>query len=237
MPVSTWKRLLSLLNLAAVLGLAGTGYAFFQHRDYLARPFQKPSFQIDGGNKGPPIAKTDAIAITLGRPFEPVKKAEGSGGAQAEAKETILTALQRLGTIIDAVALEPPYTDVHPTITFQFTADQKTKVLKLGEALVTKKKGPLNVPHQYQFIGCKLDRADPDVVYFWFRMRADGDDKQWLKWRAEPELQHDYVTAGDNTLEFSPSIKGSNGVFRAADLETILAAMPDNPDADRKSVV
>ncbi|MCZ6787952.1 MAG: hypothetical protein O7E54_12400, partial [Planctomycetota bacterium] len=83
MPVSTWKRLLSLLNLAAVLGLAGTGYAFFQHRDYLAQPFQKPSFQITGEGDGGGAPKTDAIAITLGRPFEPVKKAEGSGNAKA----------------------------------------------------------------------------------------------------------------------------------------------------------
>ncbi len=92
MPVSTWKRLLSLLNLAAVLGLAGTGYAFFQHRDYLSQPFQKPSFQIDGGNKGPPAGKTDAIAITLGRPFEPAKKIDGGGDTKTDKEETILTA-------------------------------------------------------------------------------------------------------------------------------------------------
>ncbi|MCZ6786494.1 MAG: PDZ domain-containing protein, partial [Planctomycetota bacterium] len=161
-------------------------------------------------------------------------EAEGSGNAKAETKETILTALQRLGKIIDVVALEPPYTNVYPTITFQFNADQKTKILRLGEALVTKKKGPLDLPHQYQFIGCKLDRADPDVVYFWFKMRADGDDKQWLKWRAEPKLQHTYVTAGDDTREFSTSIKGNNGVFRAdADLATILADLPDVPETGK----
>ena len=232
MPVSTWKRLLSLLNLAAVLGLAGTGYAFFQHRDYLAQPFQKPSFQIRRGPNEPP-GETGAIAIPLGRPFEPVKRAEGSGDTKAEKKEVMLTALQRLGKIIDAVALEPPYTFIYPTITFQFTADQKTEViLRLGEALVNKKKGPLDVPHQYQFIGCNSDRADSDVLYFWFKMRVGGDgEPQWLKWRAEAKSPREYVSA-DDTRDFQTSIKGNNGVFRAdADLATIRADLPDNPQA------
>jgi hypothetical protein len=199
MTVASLKRLLSLLNAAAVLGLAGTAWGFYQHRRDLAAPerpvdFDPPVRSIGGGS-----ASIDHLDMRLGRYLDPSATARPAEAEAAPKEEQIETVLEKLGTIRGAVIASPPYTDAQPTIIFEYKqkppgATSNTVVIRLNEALEMKPDpdprraaAGAAVPSRYKFVGCEPDPQNPGWAIFLFDMKCDGTDIQKARWKGDLE--------------------------------------------------
>jgi hypothetical protein len=194
MSVALWKTVLNLAKVAAVLVLVGSGLLFWGHSREMGTAWSAPDFSPPILPSTGVVAQTKDLSLTLGRfqkergPVEPVKK--------EEPKEEILHALARLGEIVGAIVIYPPYGegDFVPAINFKWkmkpagtTGDYRT--IRLGEALIERvADGPTGaVPLQYQFIGCEPDPEKPGFTFFVFDMKCDGTDIQKVHWKVEEE--------------------------------------------------
>lgn len=199
MTVASLKRLLGLLNLAALLGLAGTAWGFYQHRRDVASPekpvdFDPPVRSIRGGE-----TSIEHLDMKLGRYVDPSAVTRPAETAAAPKEEQIETVLEKLGTIRGAVVATPPYRESQPTIIFEYRqkppgATSNTVVIRLHEALEMKPDpdprraaaGAL-VPSRYKFVGCEPDPRNPGWTIFLFDMKCDGTDIQKARWKGDLE--------------------------------------------------
>jgi len=192
MSVTAWKRTLTLLNIAALLGMAGTVYGYMQHRSYLEEPAAKHAFAPEKGAGGSTrYPSTDAIAIALGAPYvEPDKTATKiDTGPKVAATGPVMKDLFK---ITSAVAVEPPYdpNGPQPTLVIEFLKGGESKTIRLGQAI----EGRLDdkrlylgeIPVKYKFIGCRADKLNPYLYHFWFDVFCDGKNLQSLKWIGRP---------------------------------------------------
>jgi len=203
MSIGFLKRLLLLLNVAAVLVLGAAAYGFYEHRKSMKQgDWRPPTFEPDVTKIGPNVVRIEHIDAPLGRFPEEVEKKVVE--KKEEPKEDIESVLQRLGEITSAVVVYPPYDDENrPTITFKLKSGKK-RVLALNEALEERphpKYPRYMVPVRYQFIGCEPDPENPGADYFLFDMRCDGTDIQKMRWIGEDT--GGTVTGGE-ALQASP---------------------------------
>ena len=109
MTVGTNKRILSLLNVAAVLALASTGYAYVAHKGRLSDAPERPSFQPEAVTGGSGLhAKIDSIGIALGQWIDAVETTAVTKEPEAP-KENLASLIAKLGDISGAVVAYPPY--------------------------------------------------------------------------------------------------------------------------------
>lgn len=189
MSVGTLKRLLTLVNLLAVLGLGSTAYAFYSHRQDLKKAYQPPDFKSTQGMRaGIGAADMQFTTIPLGRYPEPAsEEPKPKEEAPVQAIETVL---QQLGKITNAVVVFPPYDNARPSITF-LLRDGTTRTLALGEAIQNKPHpdkayadAGVTVPDRYIFVGCEIDAKD-GMAYFLFDMAGDGKTIERARWTRE----------------------------------------------------
>jgi hypothetical protein len=193
MTVGALKRILVLVNVAAVLGLGGTAYAFLSHCSAMGQPYKPPSFTpppvLPGARD---VSKIDSIPMPLGR--YPVKTATPEAATVEEPTVALADALREYGEILQAFAFEGPYEEggVQPSITFKRKSGE-TVTIRRGDALETRpnpvrgREKHFPVPHRYRFIGCEADPEHPGGFYFLFDMKCDGTDIQKARWRREEE--------------------------------------------------
>jgi hypothetical protein len=192
MTVGAIKRILVLVNVAAVLGLGGTAYAFLSHRSAMGQPYKPPSFTpppvLPGARD---VSKIDSIPMRLGR--FPVKTEAPEAEKPEETVAPLADALREYGEILQAFAFEGPYEEggVQPSITFKRKGGE-TVTIRRGDALETRpnpnpRRKHFPIPHRYRFVGCELDPEHPGGFYFLFDMKCDGTDIQKARWRREDE--------------------------------------------------
>lgn len=214
MSVGSLKRILLIVNVLALLGLSGTAYGFWSHRQALQAEHSWPDFTIAAtrGTGAADVGKIKNINLTLGKFPEPKKPVEAT--ETEEPTEEILSVLKRLGDIIGAVVFYPPYGDAtgfRPSISFKLTGGtQDIRTIAVGEALETRPHPELGkafqIPHRYQFVRCERDPEDPTATYFVFDMKLDGTDIQKVKWQGDIEVKPlDSVDGPDGAGEESVS--------------------------------
>ncbi|MEE8106578.1 MAG: PDZ domain-containing protein [Planctomycetota bacterium] len=226
MSITSWKRTLTLLNITAVLGMAGTVYGYMQHRSFLGEPAVKYAFAPEkgpGGNTRYP--STDAIGVMLGAPFvepdkNPTKVDDGPKEAASGPK------MKDLFQITSAVAMEPPYGEegARPTLVIEFLkGGGEPKTLRLGNGIEgrfdPKRLYLGEIPVKYKFIGCRPDKNNPYLYHFWFDVHCDGKNLQSLTWIGQPpDPTHTYVDPLSGAIVESSNEHGS------------VAMVPDNAD-------
>lgn len=198
MSVGFAKRLLTLLNLAAVLALAGTGYGWWSHNSSLGKPWKEPDFGVPVKVSEQASVGIDNIPMRLGT-YPRAVAAPAAEEAEEAPVENIQTALDKLGKIKSAVVAYPPYDYARPAIVFEANetlpgAQNKIVTISLGQALVTKPHPDAHlaqwgerVPSRYKFVGCEPDPEHPGWTFFLFDMACDGTDIQKARWKGESE--------------------------------------------------
>jgi hypothetical protein len=191
MSVAVWKTVLTLAKVCAVLFIVGSGLLFWGHTRDMGTAWSAPDFS-------PPVkpiligvGSTKDLSIPLGRfqkerpAAEPVKKEEPKGDIEAE--------LARLGEIIGAIVMFPPYEEggFVPAINFKWKMkpageQNDVRTIRLGEALEERPSGAnQGTPVRYMFVGCERDPENPGFTYFLFDMKCDGTDIQKVHWKLE----------------------------------------------------
>lgn len=200
MSVGALKRILTLVNLLAVLGLGGTAYGFLSHRSAMATPQARPDFVPE------PVrtqfrdqAKIDSVSMRLGRFPEPREATQAA--VEQPVEDKVEDAISKLGSIFSALAFVGPYTKggLQPTITFKLKNGNLLTICRGDSGEATPYPTALEVrPHpeianflipvRYQFVGCEPDHEHEGGVFFLFDMKCDGTDIQKARWRgALPE--------------------------------------------------
>jgi hypothetical protein len=241
MSVGFLKRLLSFLNIAAVLAIAGTAWGFWSHRGNLEREWQPPDFVIPVGAVTQYTSPIDHVTMRLGEFPEPVAAKPVDEPKPLE--EDIQTALDKLGEIRSAIVVYPPYGDgIAPALIFEFRAQpawakHKIVTIRMGEALQMRPHSHPKLrawkelePARYQFVGCEPDPANPSWTYFLFDMACDGKDIQKARWRGEGEQKVlPSAAAGEASGEFK-EIGGGGLIVRADSLPADAPGQPgDKP--------
>jgi len=185
MTVGALKKLLVLANVVAVLGLGGTAYGFWSHRDNMNRPHDWPDFAYTPARIAESVGQIKNTDMSLG--LYPEKVEETAAKPEPEPEKEIIGVLERLGTITGAIAFPGPYgeTGDQPAIIFDLKAGG-TRTLARNEAIEMRPHPvykDFRIPHRYQFIGCERDAENPDLIYFVFDMKCDGSDIQRVAWR------------------------------------------------------
>ena len=185
MTVGTNKRILSILNVGAMLALAFTGYAYAAHAGHLGDAPDRPGFQpetITGA--GGLNAKIDSIGITLGQWIDAVETVEVNKTPE-QPKEDLASQIAKLGVINGAIVVYPQYPP-YPSIMFEYhqapAGGDRLQTIGLGEALETRPhRDPklaargFTEPNKYRFIGCQPDPERPGWTYFVFDLDCDGE--------------------------------------------------------------
>ena len=195
MTVGFLKRFLTLVNFAAILGIAGTAYGFYAHRQELGEEFKSPGFQTPPSQRRAQKSQAiriDSTFIPLGQYPEP--KTVDNKPVENKPVEKVETAIQKLGNIRDVIICYPPYKGIKPTIHFEYHTkpaglDSKLVPIVIGEALQTKphpdpayQKYGVRVNVAYKFIRCEPDPKDPHVTWFVFDVHCDGKSEQKARW-------------------------------------------------------
>jgi hypothetical protein len=198
MTVGLTKRLLSIANVVAVLGIAGAAYGFWSHRSEINQRWDAPDFVIEPTTRrakgGGRIGDTN---IPLGM-FP--KQVEDTGPVREEPKEIeIQKAIDELGWIIGAIVVYPPYDKgLHPALIFKYKSPpqglDKVVTIRLGEALITRPaadpedaKWGVRENVQFTFVGCEPDKERPGGTYFLFKVREDDEKVEKARWQGEVE--------------------------------------------------
>jgi len=196
MSVGSLKRLLIFVNLAAVLGLSGTAFGFWNHRRTLAEQRKWPDFTIAAvrGAGAGDVGKIKNLNLPLGK--FPVEKKPSEATEPEKPTEEILSVIARKGEIIGAVVFYPPYDNASgfkPSISFKLKAGGEIVTIAMGEALETRDHPDLGkafqIPKLYLFAGCERDPKDPKTTYFLFDMTLDGSNIQRVKWQGDVEAK------------------------------------------------
>ncbi|MGQ0612399.1 MAG: PDZ domain-containing protein [Planctomycetaceae bacterium] len=243
MNVGTLKRLLTLVNGAALLLLAGTAYGFIQHRSEMKETATALDFVPPRRSREAVSGAIQAVDLRLGRYKDAAPKGPDEPVESEQPKVDVKAEIERLGVIKGAIIVEPPYTTNLPSITFEYHqvpagASSRLRTIALGEALEMQlssnpkaAEANLRVPVRYKFIGCRRDEAG---VWFRFDMKCDGSDIQELRWKED--------VPGSSVPDDKPPPKPdgpstSKGIFIGdlTDLEKPVPSRP--PDAPAPDVV
>jgi len=192
MTVGAIKKLLVLTNVAAVLALCGTAWGFWSHRQYLQSPREWPDFAFTPAMIADQVGQMGNIGMPLG--VYPVTVEKPAETNREPEQEEILSVLQKLGTITDAIVAfgaDGGTDSVRPAIIFKLKEGGAIRTLAMGDAILNKPH-PLYgdqfpIPVAYKFIGCRRDEKNPKVTLFDFDMRCDGSDIQSVAWKGETE--------------------------------------------------
>jgi len=215
MSVGLWKNVLGIAKVAAVLVIIGSALLFWGHRTAIAAAWGAPDFSPPVAPYVKRVAETGSLSIPLGR----FQKERGPVVAppKEEPKRDIEAELARLGEIIGATVIYPPYEEggYAPAINFKWRvkpagAESDVRTIRLGEALEERSSGPnRGTPLRYQFVGCERDAANPGYTYFLFDMKCDGTDIQKVHWKLEEPSQ------APKSVEPAPSntVVSSNQVY------------------------
>jgi hypothetical protein len=193
MSVGAIKKLLVLVNFLAVLGLAGTAYGFWSHREYLNGPHEWPDFGYTPDRIDDEVGQIENTNMVLGR--FPVKVEEKPVEVEQPKEEKIESVLERLGEITSTITILPPYRPggERPAITFKRRDNGELLTLALGDAIDNKPHpifgDRMPIPVRYKFIGCEADPDNSQITYFLFDMKCDETDIQKIAWRGEELLQ------------------------------------------------
>ena len=214
MAVGTIKRLLALINIVAVLALAGTAWGFWQHRSALGQVPEPIDFAHEVQRGSDSLVLIDSIAMRLGR-FPQAKEETRVDAPSTE--EKIETVLEQYGTITSAVSIEGPYDKgpPFPAITFELKSGG-TKTIRLGDALRTRPNSDPNlakhfpVPLNFMFVGCEPVPGRPGWTYFLFDMNCDGKDIQKAKWKGDVDRTQPTTAPGAASL---PEHRSSPGLY------------------------
>jgi len=195
MSVGSLKRLIVLFNLAAVIGLCGTAYGFWNHRSSLAeqRPWPDFHFKPTSAGGSATVGQIKNVGMTLGKfPVAPTKKEVVEKEPEVSPIQSVL---RNLGEIIGAVVFYAPYEDnqgFQPSITFKLKGGG-IRTLARGEAIETQPHPDFGkiypMPYRYKFVGCVRDEKDLNITYFLFDMKCDGTDIQRVKWLGDIEVK------------------------------------------------
>jgi len=197
MTVGLLKRLLTFVNLAALLGIAGTAYGFWSHHGDMNEAYKPPNFNATTKVQRNTATRIDNTGIQLGQ----FPKPESAPTETTDTKETVKieAEIDRLGVIKGAIVVSEPYTIMKPAIIFEYKnppAGTKDKVItiQVGEALVTR---PHSNPAlaergdrenvRFTFIRCEPDPKRPGRTLFVFDVHGDGKDIQKARWKGEME--------------------------------------------------
>lgn len=243
MSVGSLKRLLLLANLGAVLLLGVVAFSFLGHKSAMGEPTKRPVFApepiVGGGER---IGAIDHVTMKLGR--FPEAAATTTETPTEEALPEIESVLARLGTIVGAIVVYPPYDPkgLLPSIIFE-PKGQPTKRMSitLGQAL-TERPHPnpelarhgYTVPVAHKFVGCEIDPENSGWTYFLFDMKCDGTDIQKAHWSGEgPKKAFEAAKARDPN---APEYQGSGKGFFIGD-PTLLNREPEKPRDDREKPI
>ncbi len=195
MSVALWKTILTVAKAGAVLVILGSALLFWGHTREMGAAWSAPDFS-------PPVkpivgrwAETKDLNLPLGRfqkerpEAEPVKVEEPELDIEKE--------LQKLGEIIGAIVIYPPYEEggFVPAINFKWKQKPSpdagdVRTIRLGEALVERPEWPNRAtPLKYQFVGCERDPENPGFTYFLFDMKCDGSEIQKARWKLEEPVK------------------------------------------------
>lgn len=190
MSIVLYRRLLALVGAAAILVAAGAVAGLIRARGAATSPLAPEAFRPEVPNR---ILLPDRLYI--GIPLGGLGDDEGGGapppprGWSDTEKE-----LARLGTIVSAIIVYPPYDQIRPALVFRFKEPrngERYRTIRLGEALVEVKQdtlGELKRPFRFKFIGFERDPKHPDAPLFLFDVDCDGKNIQKLHWIGdEPE--------------------------------------------------
>lgn len=211
MSVALWKTILTLAKVGAVIVILGSALLFWGHTREMGAAWGVPDFSPPIKTFGGRWADTKDLSLALGRfqkerpPEEPVKREEPKPDIEKE--------LQRLGEIIGAIVIYPPYEEggFAPAINFKWKMKPSpeagdVRTIRLGEALVERPEGPnRGTPLAYQFVGCERDQENPGFTYFLFDMKCDGTDIQKVHWKLEEPVKEQAKPA-------EPAATGPSGV-------------------------
>lgn len=193
MSVGFLKRLFALLNVAAVLILAGSAYGFWSNRVKVADADPPLKFVPDEAVVAAIGGSIRNISLPFGRFPKVEEKVEGPVKPVEETLK-IEDAIAKLGQIKGATVVYPPYDYARPSIVFEFK-DGTIKTIGLNEALEEKKHPDpalsehFMVPAAYQFIGCVPDDQHPGWTYFRFDMQCDGSNIQKARWKLDQPIE------------------------------------------------
>jgi hypothetical protein len=234
MSVGFSKRLLTILNLVALLAIGGTAYGWWSHRGTLKKPWQSEDWVVPVKQNVQGSTRIDQITMRLGQfpQTEPVD----ANPVEEEPAEEIQTVLDQYGEILSAIVVYGPDTDTRSAIVFkrhEMPEDEAIVTVRAGEALETKPHPDPQlaawgdvVPSRYKFIGCEPDPENPAWSYFLFDMACDGTDIQKARWKGEGETQKLPTAAG--TVE--PGLRDSPIVRIRERPVTTVAAPREEPE-------
>ena len=250
MTVGSLKRLILLLNLAAVAGLCGTAYGFWTHRGSLQEERKWPDFHFKPSSAAGSgaVGQVKNLSMTLGKfPVAPTKTEKVEKEPEVSPIQSVL---RNLGEIIGAVVFFGPYDDnggFQPSITFKLKGGG-IRTLARGEAIETQPHpdfGPkFPMPYRYKFVGCERDKDDPSIAYFLFDMKCDETDIQRVKWLGdiepnEPEsadgptgaqetvIDDDMVVVSERELEKRARERAEARARARAEAETVQPVTPE----------
>ncbi len=245
MNVGTLKRLLTLVNGAAILLLAGTAYGFIQHRNEMKEAVTSLDFVAPQRSREAISGAIQAVDLRLGRYKDPAPKGPDKPAESEQPKVDVKTEIEKLGVIKGAIVVEPPYTTVRPSITFEYHqlpagSTTRMRTIALDEALEMQlSSNPqaaaanILVPKRYKFVGC---RRDAEWVWFRFDMKCDGIDIQELRWKGDTPGGAASVT-DPKTAPKPEGPTSGKGIFIGDLSELDKPTPPRPPDAPAPDVV
>jgi hypothetical protein len=224
--------MLLLVNLAAVLGLAGTAYGFLNHRSEMGQAFRRPDFVPSSGPLGSrDVSKIDSVSMPLGR-FPKTPDASEAPKVE-EPAERVEDVLGKYGTILSGFAFPGPYEEggLQPSITFRLK-NGNTVTIRRGDALETRpnpnpKYKRFPVPYRYQFIGCEPDPEHDGAFFFLFDMKCDGTDIQKARWRGD-------AGAAPETPEDTPIQVSTSDIYFGEEPGEAVEAPKEEPKAEER---
>ena len=250
MSVGAIKKILLLANLTAVGLLLLVGWSMVRQRSSLKEAWKRPDFvpAILPAGEGDRIGNIENVTMKLGRFPEPTSTTTDK--PTEEAQPVIESVLARIGTIIGAIVVYPPYDSdgLQPAIIFELkgkTGDGARRSVTLGQGLMEKPDPDperafhgYTVPAAYMFVGCEPDPEHPGWTYFLFDMKCDGTDIQKARWKGEePAKPFDAAAPNDPN---SPTYEGSGKGFYIGDpnkarTAPVTPGKPENPDETAKT--
>lgn len=190
MSIGFLKRLLLLLNIGAVLMIAGAAYGFVSHRGEMRDTFDAPGFAVPTLPPRGANLRIEQIGRQLG--LYPKKAEPTEQKAPEEEAPVIESVLAKLGSIKAAIVAYEPYDEIRPAIIFELKGQGgKMRTIHVGEAIESRDHpeygSVVQVPVHYKFIRCEPDPENPEWTYFVFDMNCDGKDIQKAHWKGEGE--------------------------------------------------
>jgi hypothetical protein len=192
MSIVLYRRLLALAGAAAVLAV-GVGLADLVRHERATASAPPPEFRPELPHVPPGPPDRLHIGIALGA-FGDV--AGGGAPPPQRPSDDAGEELAKLGEIVSAIVVYPPYDQIKPALVFRFKEPQdgsRFRTIRLGEALVEVKQegmGELRRPFRFKFIGFEKNPKDPDAPLFLFDVDCDGKNIQKLHWIGdEPKKQ------------------------------------------------